>query len=288
MIKTNLRKTATIIGYPDLEYLPDTEAAAILPYVVFEVSTAEQLEATARAGFLVPQEGGEPTKVYYQKYTHLHHEQHESRRVTLKSMAWNTKADDVHAAMAAWGTVASVRMGFNAQRSMATATVYFNDNTAVKEMADAKTSFVTIGRDVATVQSLGGEVVHTDPTLTMKLAQLPPFYMPIDVVHLLQTVPAPNAENSFQSITMPVNPHSKKRLPEAFVYFANAAQWERVRNRIFRIGNYTTAWVTTASLTCRICASPAHLQKECPTLQRRLALKRTRQNNTLAMQAPAP
>ncbi|KAF9185793.1 hypothetical protein BGZ51_002437 [Haplosporangium sp. Z 767] len=125
MIKTNLRKITTIIGYPDLEFLPDSEAAAILPYVVFEVSTAEQLEATARAGFLVPQEGGEPIKVYYQKYTHIHHEQHESRRVTLKSMAWNTKADDVHAAMAAWGTVASVRMGFNAQKSMATATVHF-------------------------------------------------------------------------------------------------------------------------------------------------------------------
>ncbi|KAF9554121.1 hypothetical protein EC968_009888, partial [Mortierella alpina] len=89
-------------------------------------------------------------------------------------------------------------------------------------------------------------------------------------------------------ITMPVNVHTKRRLPEAFVYFGNTAQWERVRSKVFTIEDkYKTAWVSPDTLTCRICTSADHKKAQCPILERRLTLRQTRKTNTLAMQTTA-
>ncbi|KAF9272648.1 hypothetical protein BGZ68_002238, partial [Mortierella alpina] len=281
-IKEHLRGRATIIGnmeitHINLEYSFDE-------HVVFQVASEAQLQAVLRAGFECEQEDGNPTRVYYQRFTSSHHKDVESRRVLLKAMAWNTKADDVRASMAAWGEIITIKMGFNAQKSMRTADVLFTSQEAVTKMIAEEATYVVIGRDVACVSQLGTTPVKADPKLTMKLTQLPPYFMPADVIRIFEAIPAPNKAHSCQGITMPVNVHTKRRLPEAFVYFDNKAQWDRA-NRVFTVDEkYKTAWVTPDTLTCRICTSAAHQKAQCPTLERRIALRQTRKNNTIAMQ----
>src|SRR5690606_13127618 len=60
MVRNNLRKIATVIGHPEIEYHPTGDATTIEAHIVFEVGSAEQLENTTRAGFFVRQETGEP------------------------------------------------------------------------------------------------------------------------------------------------------------------------------------------------------------------------------------
>ncbi|KAG0195511.1 hypothetical protein BGX28_001238, partial [Mortierella sp. GBA30] len=283
-VQQNLRKIANIIGRPEIEYLVEEET--IQDYFVFEVGSDAQLEAVTHAGFLVKDsEDAEPTKVYYQRYTATQQSAQEQRRVVLKAMAWNTKADDVHAAMSLWGAVSSVKMGFNSQKSMARATVLFTSATSVEKMAEEDVTYVIVGRDVACVAQLGSATIPTNTALTMKLTQLPPYFMPIDVIGLFEAVPTPNAVRCCQGITMPVNTHTKQRLPEAFVYFSNVSQWERVRNIRFTHGNYKTAWVVPSTLTCRTCTSAEHRQSECPILLNRKQIRYIRRVNSLAMQS---
>ncbi|KAG0344464.1 hypothetical protein BGZ54_005849, partial [Gamsiella multidivaricata] len=150
-------------------------------------------------------------------------------------------------------------------------------------MIEEKVTYVIIGKDSGAVTHLGDHPCPFNSELTMKLAHLPAWYTPLDVLELFQTIPAPNGEASVHSISMPLSTATKRRLPEAFVYFSTAAQRERVINRVFQIEGKDTEWTEATQRTCRTCGSPNHGQPACEVLQLRKKLQAARKANTMAI-----
>ncbi|KAF9955451.1 hypothetical protein BGZ70_010236 [Mortierella alpina] len=263
-IQRHLRTLATVVGSPEIILLPkDNDSGPVEPYVVFEVLTNRQLTAISRSGVIINM-GLEstPTTFLYRTYTLQHQQQHESRRVSLKAMAFITTADDVKVSMAAWGKVAHVKLGYNAQKSMRTATVIFEDPAAVAAMITAKITCLAVGRsgDVACVAQMGAVVVSIDFSLTKKLTQLPPYFKPTDVVKIFESIPTLNGAFPCQGITMPMDVRTKRRQPHAFIYFETVEQWQRARHLVFVLDKYKTAWADVRTNLYRVCSSPAHKQ----------------------------
>ncbi|KAF9924023.1 hypothetical protein BGZ67_009561 [Mortierella alpina] len=246
-IQRQLRGIATVVGSAELIHLPqEDDTGPVVPFVVFEILNDTQLTAIARSGITINM-GLEdtPTKFLYRPYTMDHQRRHESRRVLLKAMAFNTTFEDVKEAMGAWGHVAHIKMGFNPQKSMRIATVTFTDPATITNMIIANTTCVSVGRngDVACVAQMGDKIFEGIPT--------------VDGVF------------PCQGITMPLDTRTKRRKPHAFVYFESEEQWEYVRQRVFEVERYKTAWVDVHTALCRVCSSPDHKQADCPIQQRR-------------------
>ncbi|KAF9114781.1 hypothetical protein BGX27_009903 [Mortierella sp. AM989] len=284
-IKKQLAKVATIINQPKIERLNNADGQSVT-HVIFEVGTQDQLTSALAYGFGHRTNDDQQEDTYFQEYTTSLIKAQQNRTVHLNAMAWNTKADDVYAAMAVYGTITKVTMGHNATKSMATGKVLFAKASSVDQMKAESVTSVVIGRDTGTVTYLGKDPLLIDRTLTMKLANLPTWYQPIDVYELLSQVKAPNAERSYHSITMPVNPRTNRHRPEAFVYFANKAQWERVRGYKFSFDNKDSVWVTPNTRTCHTCGSPEHLQQACPVAIKRREILNVKHANTAAKQKP--
>ncbi|KAG0350097.1 hypothetical protein BGZ54_004019 [Gamsiella multidivaricata] len=172
-ITQNLRKIATIIGEGSMEYLCDEDSMILIPTVVFEVGSRDQLEASLQCGFEDKDEYGKTVCTHYEEYTNIRQTAQERRIVTLNNIAWNTKANQVHAVMAKWGRITSVVMGFNKAHSMQTARVIFAHFASVEKMEEEKVTYVVIGRDSGAVTQLGTTPCTIDRDLTMKLANLP-------------------------------------------------------------------------------------------------------------------
>ncbi|KAF9149182.1 hypothetical protein BGX20_006118, partial [Mortierella sp. AD010] len=119
-----------------------------------------------------------------------------------------------------------------------------------------------------------------------KLVNLPRWYTPYEVHQLFAQIKTPNGEVACHSITMPFNPFTKRRYPEAFVYFSNMRQWENVRHRVFEIDGKQTQWVNPKDPTCHYCGSPDHFQPNCDLREKRKILQANRRANTAAMQKP--
>ncbi|KAG9326063.1 hypothetical protein KVV02_000774 [Mortierella alpina] len=110
-IQHHLRTVATVVGSVELILLPkEDDAGPLERYVVFEVLCEFQLTAMSRAAITITMELEDaPTKFLFRPYTINHQQQRESRRVLLKSMAFNTTYDDIKMAMASWGQVAHIK-----------------------------------------------------------------------------------------------------------------------------------------------------------------------------------
>lgn len=281
-IQSVLAKFATIIGQPVIRFMPkeneDPEC-----FVVIEVGSGDQCKAACKGGFTYIKEDGSEGKTNFQEYTETAQVEQESRVVRLKALAWNTKASDIHAAMKKWGPVQSVSMGFNAKKTMATAVVIFKELTSVQNMLKENITWITIAKDAGAVAQLGTQHFKEDRNLTKKLAHLPEWYTPLDVVNLFRD-PKAEGKQLCRHITMPVDPISKRRHPEAFVYFNNEEDWQRAKHLVFNINGKKTIWVDTAKPTCRTCGHPEHMQKECQVYRNRKELALTRKANTQAMQ----
>ncbi|KAF9109782.1 hypothetical protein BGX27_007200, partial [Mortierella sp. AM989] len=284
-IKKQLAKVANIINQPKIERLNDAEGQSVT-HVIFEVGTQDQVTSALAYGIGHRTTDDQQEDTYFQEYTTSLIEAQQSRIVHLNAMAWNTKADDVYAAMAVYGAITKVTMGHNATKSMATGKVLFAKSSSVDQMKAEGATSIVIGRDTGTVAYLGKEPLLIDRTLTMKLANLPTWYQPIDVYELLSQIKAPEAERSYHSITMPVNPRTNRYRPEAFVYFANKAQWERARGCKFTFENKASVWVTPDTRTCHTCGSPEHLQQACPVAIKRREILNAKHANTAAKQKP--
>ncbi|KAF8947321.1 hypothetical protein BGZ46_005612, partial [Entomortierella lignicola] len=275
-IKDILAKTATIVGAPRIEYLINDQDASE-GHVIFQVGTSDQLQLACQSGFSYEDEEGKSRKTYFREYTASLLTAQQNRIVQMNSIALTTKANDIHAAMALWGAISSVTMGFNSTKSMATAKVTFAQSSSVDKMLEENVTSVVIGRDTAVITQLGTRSIAINRDLTMKLVNIPRWYAPRD---------SPNAEASFHSVTMPFNVHTRRRHPVAFVSFTNLSQWERVRHIVFQIEGKNTAWVNPKQPTCHHCGSPEHLKQACPVLKQRMMLQSYRKANTAAMQNP--
>ncbi|KAF9947448.1 hypothetical protein BGZ72_010544, partial [Mortierella alpina] len=284
-IQRHLRTLATVIGSAELVHLPNGDAnGTVVPFVVFEVLSEQQLLAISRSGITINM-GLEdvPTKFLYRQYTAAHQEQHVSRQVMLKAMAFNTTIDDIKVAMIKWGPVSYVKLGYNSKKSMRIATVTFTQPDAVTAMATAGTTCLAVGRtgDVACVAKVGSKVIPIKSSMTKKLINLPPYFKPIDVLKIFETIPTELGVFPCQGITMPLDVRTKRRQPHAFVYFDNEEQWARVSPLIFAIETYRTAWVDVDTVLCCVCSSEAHRQADCPIQQKRDILLHIRKVNTL-------
>ncbi|KAF9404176.1 hypothetical protein BGZ76_007058, partial [Entomortierella beljakovae] len=235
------------------------------------------------AGFMVTNDDGTEGRTYFTEYTEAEQTAHQNRVVKLKALAWNTQADDVHAAMTRWGVVSSVTTGFNAKKTMGTAVVVFENEKSIQDMLDRNITSLVIGKDTAAVAQIGAKTVTEDRTLTKKLAHLPGWFTPADVLKLLDRIKTQDGWGVCQSVSMPVDPLTKRTCPEAFVYFYNRQQWELVKNKVFTIEGKSTMWIEPDQPTCRTCGHPNHYQRDCVIFQRRKEITAIRRVNTVAM-----
>ncbi|KAG0308040.1 hypothetical protein BGZ99_001296 [Dissophora globulifera] len=283
-IKASLAKTTIMFGQPIIRNFPQ-EGEDHEQRVIFEVASKDQMTAAFRAGFTTVDEAGKTDRTYFREYTEAAQTTQKEREVMLQHLAWNTTTNEIHAAMSQWGAVERVSAGFNKKKTMANATVTFAEASSVKLMIQENITYVAIGQDSAAVAQLGTKVIPIHRHLTKKLANLPEWFTPLDVLRLFEEISEDGPP--IQSISMPVNPFTKRRRPEAYVYFESLPKWKAVENRVFTIGTKHTAWANPEKLTCRTCGSPDHLQKDCETLIRRRHITAIRRANSNAMNPAA-
>ncbi|KAG0287366.1 hypothetical protein BGZ98_004659 [Dissophora globulifera] len=283
-IKEALAKTTIMFGHPFITNFP-REGEDHEQRVVFEVASKGQMTAAFRAGFTTVDEAGKTNRTYFLEYTEAAQTTQKEREVMLQHLACNTTTNEIYAAMSQWGAVERVSAGFNKKKTMANATVIFAEASSVKLMIQENITYVAIGQDSAAVVQLGTKVIPIYRHLTKKLANLPEWFTPLDVLRLFEEISEDGP--AIQSISMPVNPFTKRRRPEAYVYFESLPKWEAVENKVFSIGRKNTAWAKPETLTCRTCGSPAHLQIDCETLIRRKHITAIRKANTVAMNPAA-
>ncbi|KAG0008393.1 hypothetical protein BGZ80_003512, partial [Entomortierella chlamydospora] len=213
-IKTLLAKKANIIGTPRLERLTGADDNTE-PHIIFEVGSSDQVTALCQSGLQHEDKNGKQCETLFKEFTPTIIATQQNRIVRINAIAWTTKSEDVHAAMSKWGDVTSVTMGHNAKESMKTAKVTFAKAKSVEDMITQNVTCVHFGSDSGAVTQLGNKPITINRDLTMKLANLPMGMSPLDVLELFATIKAPNAESSFNSVSMPVNPLTKRRYPEA-------------------------------------------------------------------------
>ncbi|KAF9420574.1 hypothetical protein BGZ76_004075 [Entomortierella beljakovae] len=282
-IHSLLEKTATIIGHPVLRYLPKKGEEPEC-YIITEVGSRDQAESACQGGFKVINDDKSETKHFFQEYSEAAQVEQQEHVVRLKALAWNTKTSDIHAAMSRWGPVQSVTMGFNSKKTMANAVVVFKNATSVQRMLDQSVTWVTIAKDAGAVAQLGTQLLPENRALTKKLAHLPEWFTPLDVLNMFKEHSP--ARHLCKHVTMPVDPTTKRRHPEAFVYFSNQEDWDLIKNIVFDIEGKKTMWLDPAQPTCRTCGHPDHIQRNCPIYLRRKNLSNIRKTNSRAMQQP--
>ncbi|KAF9316309.1 hypothetical protein BG006_003626 [Podila minutissima] len=166
---------------------------------------------------------GEVTSICFQEYTEEHHNFGLGHSIELIFLSLATKHEAILNACTKFGTVISVKMGTNPVHSMATTTVIFEDLAAVAEIEKLLGNMLLIGNDSGCVVHYGTKQMgdHICTQVCQKLGSLPPWSMPKSVTNLFAQV-----KLQVDSITMPVNLKTHQYGHEAFVTFANDADWE--------------------------------------------------------------
>ncbi|KAF9578303.1 hypothetical protein BGW38_005975 [Lunasporangiospora selenospora] len=237
---------------------------------VVEVGHHSQLEALLRCGM---QGQDENEKIYFQELTEGQQRGDQERTVEIVSLSILTKAAEVQATLSRWGEIENVVMGFNAKKSMATATVKFEDAQAVQRMNSEQVTCVIIGNDSGVIYRLGVKPIVADKSLTMKLASLPLGYTPREVASLL-------GDGNFFSIVMPLHPRLRKRQMDAYITFQSTAQKDTQTIKRWTIGSKSTQWVSPETPTCFGCGGPGHkVGKECAEHMKRTNMRQARREN---------
>ncbi|KAF9943626.1 hypothetical protein BGZ70_005697, partial [Mortierella alpina] len=181
------------------------------------------------------------------------------------------------AALTKYGTVERVVMGFNLIKSMATAHVVFTTADAVNDMIKREITCVIVGQDTGMVARLGDTRPAIDHKLTLKLTHLPFGCTPRDVAEGL-------ADFGYFGVTMPLDPNTKRRKMEAFVYFAHKKDQQEIRNVNFQFGTdtkdeKTTAWAEPSTSTCYGCGAVGHRSNKCEIVSEQQSIRQLRQKN---------
>ncbi|KAG9060963.1 hypothetical protein KI688_007792 [Linnemannia hyalina] len=231
-------------------------------YLIFQVYTTHEAEAACEHGS--KNENGHVT--HFAMYTPEAQALHQGRILHIISLSYDTTEDHIRAALSKYGIIERVKVALNAKATMATATVIYESDQAIKAIKSVNTTYVQVRDDIATVTWLGNEPVQYDSSLTKKLALLPTGITPVEIAQLFCN-PDPSDPNAtpipFHSIVMPRNIYTSKRQPEAHILFSSPPQQQIATSASVIIGSHKTCWVNASQPTCRHCGDPTHFVSEC-------------------------
>ena len=279
-VANTLKKVASI--------KPNTFSVATLPttpgdpkpFVIFQVFTAyEALHACDHGS---EDENGKRT--HFSIYTTEAQALQQGRVLKLTSLSFDTIADDITAALCKYGDIESVATDFNAKATMIAATVIYKHADAIAKLKERNKAYVQVRDDIGTVTWLGNEAIKYDGDLTMKLARLPRGFTAVDIMQLfMYQFKTRNAVIPFHSITMAKNLYTKKRQPEAYIYFSSLEQKMIATEKALKIGEHETCWVSASQPTCRHCGDPDHFIRDCgvKSTQDNAAVSRRANNATI-------
>ncbi|KAF9932480.1 hypothetical protein BGZ67_004720 [Mortierella alpina] len=198
----------------------------------------------------------------------------ESRSIDIRSLQYDTKNHHIKAALSKYGLIERVEMGFNKIKSMATARVVFTTANSVTSMINSGITCILVGQNSGLIARLGETRPDIDHELTLKLTHLPFGCTPRDVAEAL-------ADFSYYGITMPLDPNTRRRKMEAFVYFSHSLDQETAREQDFQLGKEekVNAWAETNASTCYGCGAVGHRSNKCATQQHQLSIRQLRQKN---------
>ncbi|KAF9944758.1 hypothetical protein BGZ72_001987 [Mortierella alpina] len=267
-----LAGTAVPLRTPSVRHLL-TEDASSVPFFVFEIGDNAEREILLGQGINSP-DGSKswsflPLTVEKQKAE-------KSRTIDLRSLQYDTKDYNIVAALRRYGKVERVEMGFNQTKSMATARVVFTSEKAVQDMIDRGITCVLVGQDTGIVARLGESRPKFVPALTLKLTHLPFGYTPYDVAEALSQFP-------IFGVTMPLDPNTRSRKMEAFVYFSTKEDQELAQEQEFHLGKADNlkiaAWAGATESTCYGCGAVGHRSNKCDVRSNFMAIRQQRQRN---------
>ncbi|KAG0248586.1 hypothetical protein BGZ95_007990, partial [Linnemannia exigua] len=166
--------------------------------------------------------------------------------------------------------------------TMKEALVIFASAASVTKLKDERATCMVVQDDVGTITRLGTEVITYDPSLTVKLSNLPYGTTPAELKDIFDhEIKTPNAISPYHTITMPLGLKTKRRQPEAYVKFANDAQKQYALKTRITLDGRTTTWIDTNE--------HGHFQRDCEGFQQMLHRKAiTRANAAIIRGTTSP
>ncbi|KAF9569946.1 hypothetical protein EC968_002424 [Mortierella alpina] len=254
LLMESLAGIAIPLRTPSVQYMLVEDKSSV-PFFVFEIGDSAGLALLLTKGI----ESADGTEMWPFLPLSVEKQKAEERRsIDIRSLQYDTEAHQIRAAMAKFGPVEHVKMGFNLIKSMATARVTFSTEDAVTGMIARKITCISVGQDTGLIARLGETRPDFNPDLTLKLTHLPRGCTPCDVVEAL-------ADLSYFGITMPLDPKTRRRRTEAYVYFSNAEEQRSAREQDYQLrkSERITTWAELKANVYDSCGAVGHKSKKC-------------------------
>jgi hypothetical protein len=272
-LKECLAGVANPLRTPSVRHMLQEDGSSV-PFFVFEIGEHSEREALTKMAITSPDGSAS------WPFLLLSEDQQKaevSRTIDIRSLSFDTKEHQIVAALTKYGAIERVVMGFNLIKSMATAHVVFTTAEAVNDMIKREITCVTVGQDTGMVARLGDTRPAIDHKLTLKLTHLPFGCTPRDVAEAL-------ADFRYFGVTMPLDPNTKRRKMEAFVYFAHSQDQKEIRKGNFQFGTdtkdeKTTAWAEPNTSTCYGCGAVGHRSNKCEIVSEQQSIRQLRKKN---------
>ncbi|KAG0196191.1 hypothetical protein BGX28_010454 [Mortierella sp. GBA30] len=166
----------------------------------------------------------------------------------------------IRTAMSRFGEIENVTTRPCTKGIKLTASVVFSEVDDVKKIKELGLTSIYVGKDLARLRKIGGEMVNWELRFVAKLSCLPLGTTPMDLHSLL-------GEGKADFLTVPKIFAKQGRLVrhqrEAFVYFPSEKVMEEMTATPVSIGEAEAFWGTIEEKRCRECSKIGHLQREC-------------------------
>ncbi|KAK5822306.1 hypothetical protein F5H01DRAFT_363534 [Linnemannia elongata] len=125
-----------------------------MEYIIFQVYSGHEASIASEHG---GKSKNSADPVLFSLFTPETKALQQGRVIKLTSLGFDTTANHVTAALSKYGPIESVRTGFNAKATMATATVTFRSDLAVQSIKEQNKTCLRVRDDVGTLTLLGNE-----------------------------------------------------------------------------------------------------------------------------------
>ncbi|KAG0365642.1 hypothetical protein BGX24_004033 [Mortierella sp. AD032] len=279
-IKPGSFKTATLLR-PTADANPK-----LIPvvYLLFQVYSDDDVDVACKLG------GKQANEViYFEPHSANAQAAENEREIQITSLAWNTTNSALKTAAKKYGEVQSITTTFNSKMTMKEALVIFASAESVTKLKDECATCLVVQDDVGTITRLGTQSIAFDPSLTLKLCNLPHGTTPADLKNVFDTnIKTPNAIRSYHTITMPLGLKTKRRSPEAYVKFSDHDQQQLAAKSKIILDGRMTMWLDVNVRTCFHCGMPGHFQRDCEGFQKMLDRKAIYRANAAIIRGTTP